>query len=476
MMVLQWVVPGCCGVVPAVLIAMGTMARAQAEPPVGLAETERNMEIDAQGPDEKRAFDDLETMESVESVSAPPSEAGNEVSEAAPEDPPARPYAEQHDLDFQRDPRTGLYLVAVGFDIAPWVGTSSVMLGRDSRQLSLGLVGILTGTVNGLEASGGLNIDRFDVNGFQGVGGANFVLGTVRGFQAAGGANVVMRGVHGFQAAGGLNLVVGNQSGFQGAGGGNIVTGSVDGFQGAGGANIVLGDVEGFQGAGGANISLGTVDGLQLAGGANLAGAIEGGTQIAGGVNVAVGDVDGIQVGTVNIAENADAAIGLLSIMTKGRWAMDAYGGDTGLLQVALVNGARYSHTMVHVGIHPFGRNMVFAAGFGFGGHIPVGDEWSIDIDLLASGLFKRGDGDRETHKTSLLGTLRAVARWRLTRGLGLFVGPAFNVLASESLKGGRFSLFGLDKARESRNKRSRFDPDIWVWPGFEAGLRVHLN
>jgi hypothetical protein len=101
----------------------------------------------------------------------------------------------------------------VGVDLAPWVGMSSVGQGRSSRNLSLGLVGALTGGVKGLAASGAVNVDSGPVCGAELAGAVN-VGGDVRGAQIAGAVNVANH-LAGAQIAGAVNVSADESSGSQ---------------------------------------------------------------------------------------------------------------------------------------------------------------------------------------------------------------------------------------------------------------------
>ena len=93
--------------------------------------------------------------------------------------------------------------------------------------------------------------------------------------------------------------------------------------------------------------------------------------------------------------------------------------------------------------------------------------------------MHKRGGDDLDSagwDDPSFLGTVRAVARWRPTRGFGLFFGPSYNVLVTEQLDADRLSLATPLRTRPRKNDGSERDVDAWVWPGFQAGLRVYLN
>ena len=312
--------------------------------------------------------------------------------------------------------------VPIGLDLLPGVSASPIPPGQDDRDLSLGLLGTYAGGVDGLELSPLLGVVRTRVDGVQLTGGLNLVGGSLDGFQAAGGANIVADGVDGFQTAGALN----------------VAAGGVDGFQLAGLANIAQGEVDGMQLAGALNLSDGPVDGPQIAGAMNLASGVEG-VQIAP-FNLSTGDVDGVQIGLVNIAKDSEVSIGLVNVIYEGRTHVDIAQASTGFVEAALKHGGRRFHSIYGGGLRPYGPCPEWSVMLGAGGHFPIGDRLFVDTDLLVRhvsplhGLLVQ---------TNTLGTARAVAGLQLFDQIAITGGLTANTLVSSVQDGRRYSAEG---------------------------------
>jgi hypothetical protein len=326
-------------------------------------------------------------------------------------------------------------------DLLPLAGTSTVTDGTDLRSLSFGLIGTFAGGTDGVAVAGVLGIDRHLVRGLQLSGAIGYVGGWVRGLQLAGG----------------LSLTGAELRGLQLAGGGNLVLGALHGVQAAGGFNYCE-----------------RLSGLQLGGGLNVAMRVDDGVQL-GTVNLSAGDVHGAQVGLVNVAENADAAVGLVNLLWRGRWDVELGSGDTGLFSLAIRNGARVTHSQLSFGYHPLGRHVVYAMGGGLGGHAQLYRFLSADLDLLGRALYHGTDRDPEPGDWSFLGTLRFLLVVEPLARVSLYAGPSYNLLVTQVLRGGRFSWFGL---RHSRfyDEEGELLGHTYAWPGVELGARFQLH
>lgn len=95
--------------------------------------------------------------------------------------------------------------LAVGFDLFPFVGTSSSASRDAVRHISFNLGGGYSAGIAGAELAAGVNINRDFMHGAQLAGGVNYVGETVKGVQVAGGVNFVGRRATGLQIAGGAN-------------------------------------------------------------------------------------------------------------------------------------------------------------------------------------------------------------------------------------------------------------------------------
>jgi hypothetical protein len=347
--------------------------------------------------------------------------------------------------------------VPIGLDFAPMVGSSTLAAGRAGRHLSFGVVGTASSGVHGLALSAALNVDLGYVCGAEIAGAINVTRALVGG-QVAGGINVAKGTVHGAQLAGGVNVAVGAMSGLQAAGGVNVATGPSKGLQAAGGANVARA-IHGFQMAGGVNVAR-SVEGAQIGGGLNVSGQTSG-AQI-GVVNVTAGPVHGVQIGVVNVNSDADFALGILNVSTRGRFRLDAWGlPDAGLVLTGVKNGGSHYHYIYGVGIRPDDTHHAWAA-LGLGAHVTTPFEWlAVDLDGLAYQEVVFGP-ERNT-----LFQLRAVVGLRIVPGVTAMVGPTFNLSETmndlpRGLAPGYSSLIAETSSQQFR-----------AWPGVSAGIEV---
>jgi hypothetical protein len=233
----------------------------------------------------------------------------------------------------------------------PFLGSNHLLSGATENRLSLNVLAGYSGSIDGFEAGGVLNIVRTNVKGVQVAGTANIVggntrgvqlsglfntnLGSVTGLQASGISNLVGNTITGVQAAGLSNWLRGEMKGVQLAGLTNMTTQNVDGVQLAGLGNVTFIDVRmvqaaglvnygrnvgGMQAAGMLNFSSGRVGGAQLAGFANFSREGVGGLQAAGFGNITTGSVGGAQLaGYFNFATQTVEGIQASGFLNVGR-------------------------------------------------------------------------------------------------------------------------------------------------------------
>lgn len=212
-------------------------------------------------------------------------------------------------------------------------------------------------------------------------------------------------------------------------------------------------------------------NGLQLAGGAAVAGQVNG-LQIAvinvgdavngvqlGVINVAR-EVRGAQVGVINLAENADASVGLLSLVRNGRFDLELYGSDLAPANVSIKMGGRSLYTYLAAGSGLPSDEGTWTAGGGFGTHLPLG-RWSLDLDL--------GAQNQRSYVTGVLGDsltsqLRAQVAFHVAQRFALFAGPTLNVRV-------RFDL--EESGSATPMPVTRLSDRVQLWPGLVAGVRI---
>jgi hypothetical protein len=357
---------------------------------------------------------------------------------------------------FEEKPR-----VLFGVDLLPEIGTSAGYEDNHVRHLSLNLLGGFSGGLEGVELS-----SLFA-----------FTTGAVYGLQLGGLLNLTGSSLYGMQAAGLVNAVSGTPRGVQLAGALNTGGGVLQGLQLAGAANVSNDGVEGVQVAGAANLA-GGLHGVQLGGALNVLDAKPGsadGAQL-GAVNITTGGVEGlqlgavnisagkpnVQIGIVNIAEQTDFSVGLVSVLYGGRAHVDAWFTETGFAHVGVKHGGRWFHNIYGVGMRNRGPQASLA--WGLGTHLPLVSGAFVDLDLLAHALVPTADG---SDGIPLLGTLRVAANVPLDPDVSLIVGPSYNVLRTAEKDGGTsYPLFA------DHVLRSGDGPLVRVWPGFVLGLQ----
>ncbi len=383
---------------------------------------------------------------------------------------------------------------SVGIFPVPGDGSGSEKV---TKQVALGLIADRAARVDGLQIASVATITDEDARGVQAAAAVTFVGGSVQGIQTAGGVSVTLGSLRGAQAAGGVSYVQGNLSGLQLAGGAALALGSSRGAQGAGGLTYLQGSLVGFQAAGGANVLIGEGRGVQAAGGLNWAGRAFRGAQVAGGFNgapriegaqIAVvnwgGDVNGTQVGVVNIAGRVRGAqvgvlnlanhsdgesVGVISLARNGRHHVEAFASDVSAANLALKLGTRYAYTTFVLGAHPGDRTR-FSYGFGFGWHAPLSARLSMDVDLVGSYISYDIDPseNRGPEERSVLGSLRAVAAFKVLRRLAVMAGPTFNVMTSWD---GQDLDISPIPALEHVERRGSVT--VRLYPGIVLGVRI---
>jgi len=412
----------------------------------------------------------------------PPQPSAAVTKEPTPPPPPPMP---------QGCEPNNLRKVSLGLDVLPYIGMSSRDKTDVERTFSFNLFGGVTGAVRGFELGGFLNLVDHSVCGLQMSGIANLVNGPVRGAQF-GMVNWSSGRVDGAQfglVAGALGTLNGAQYGLLEIAGGdikgaqfglvNLGGGSLTGGQ-FGLANLAATNVKGGQfglvnvagdrltgiQAGLANITANDLTGAQF-GLANVSAGTTTGLQL-GLANVSAQPVHGAMIGLFNAAPDADAPIGLVSVMWKGRTHLDVWGTDFGVFAVGIEHGGRYIHNIYGIGIARREGRAVLSPVFGIGGRVIQKPKWTMDVDLLNYWLVLHDSQQNEVDYASI-GTLRIPVAYRLTSEFAVFVSPALNVswaftednmLSDPSLVGG---------ARLTRRGANQL---VRLWPGFTLGLR----
>ncbi len=295
-----------------------------------------------------------------------------------------------------------------------------------------------------------------EVAGLQGAALFAYSGGRTRGAQSSFGVNIARGDVFGAQL-GAVNVSQSDLIGLQ-ASMVNYSRGDLRGLQ-IGGVNIASGAVYGLQAS-----SVGyaaRVYGLQL-GGIGIAGQVAG-MQLSG-INVASGRVRGVQLGVINIADDADIAIGLFSISKKHGAFVDLWMSDSAAINVSIRLPARYSYSLVSAGVHPAGAGAGWQYGLGFGFHAPLSDRLYGEIDDTVYGVQP---GFASLEMPSVLNVTRIVLGVRIARRFAVFGGMTFNM------------QWGFKQDEDP--VRPGFDlgsasmpiPHWRLWPGFALGMTI---
>jgi uncharacterized protein YjbI with pentapeptide repeats len=338
-----------------------------------------------------------------------------------------------------------LRYVTIGADVVPFLGTSTRHGTTVERGISLNLFGGITGGVRGLELAGVFNIDRYTLCGAQFSGTFNFVGGDAAGAQFSE-VNIVGGSMYGAQFSQ-ANIVGGDMEGAQ-FGLFNLSAGFMDGAQ-FGLANIIAQGLDGAQ-LGLANIAAGEANGAQL-----------------GLFNLTGKTMDGAMIGLVNVAEDADAAIGLVNVIWNGRAQLDVWATDAGLIMAGATQGAKYTHNIYGIGFKPMGDTPAFAWTLGFGVRV-VSYSWlTVDIDALGYGLLRKNPETGRADMASIQ-QLRIPISFAVLRGVWLFVAPSFSVSIAETESHlQKVALFGSDRVTADDASTT-----VRLWGGASLGAR----
>lgn len=198
----------------------------------------------------------------------------------------------------------------------------------------------------------------------------------------------------------------------------------------------------------------------------NVAGTMQG-VQLGGLLNVGR-DIKGVQVGLLNVAQSADAQVGLLSVTREGGVHPEVASGDTADIQVGIRFPAKHTYSMIAVEVEPSRTAGGWHLGLGFGGRIKAPHGMFFDIDLVGYAAFR---GFQQVRRPDTLVKLRPLFGWQPYDHLSVFAGPTLNLFVetgvTEALaRPGFYQWSALDYTDTGDRVRVR------LWPGFVAGVR----
>lgn len=328
----------------------------------------------------------------------------------------------------------------------------------DTNNFSIHLIAGVSAAEKGLTFAGLSNFIRTDAVGSQFAGFSNHIGGKAEGTQFAGFANTYGGG-KGAAFAGFANIAHGDVKGAQFAGFANIAR-KTKGAQFAGFLNYAH-SIKGPQFAGFANISSQGSNESQLAGFLNKGADVKG-TQIAGFINIAQ-KVKGTQIaGFINIADSSDYPIGIINIIKNGEKSIGVTIDETQTPMLSFRSGGKGLYGIIGLGYNLKNESEVYAMELGLGAHFFPSDVFSLNAELVANTLesFKAG----EYFKTSF----RLMPNIKLFKTVGLFGGPSFNYVTTNTVEGKALYTKNL---RHWNNKQPNDYSALYL--GYTAGFHL---
>jgi hypothetical protein len=186
------------------------------------------------------------------------------------------------------------------------------------------------------------------------------------------------------------------------------------------------------------------------------------GVQI-GLANFAKGNVKGMQLGLVNVADRSTFSLGLLNIIRHGRTHVDLWGLESGIVMFGLKHGTNYMHNIYGAGIRVGGEGVNATFSLGLGGRIPISKRVYADIDALGYSLRSAPSFALRT----VMVQVRTVVGVRLAPSFAVYGGPTYNVAYAPITTDSVLSPYGSTVLSDEG------DEPIRGWPGGVIGVQV---
>ena len=309
--------------------------------------------------------------------------------------------------------------------LTPGLSSHGMFNSQVINHVSINLIGGYTAGIDGVELSGGFNIDRSDVKYFQAATLFNFVGRNFKGVQLAGLYNHVVNNASGFQASGIINIAHNFKSGVQATLVGNFVD---------------------------------TSGGVQVSYIMNRAKNVAG-TQIAAILNRAK-KVKGIQIGLINIADSSDYTLGVLNLVKNGDKSIAISADNASTLHLEFRSGGRTLYGLV--GYEYNNANSVSGIDLGFGVHTFRKKQFGLDLEYTSQNGISFTSVQGNTHSLKVLPT------YTFHRHFRLFAGPTLDLSRSSEDNQLKTSGWVINQHFDSGNKI--------VWStGFNYGLQFLL-
>jgi len=331
------------------------------------------------------------------------------------------------------------------------LSTNGINSKNISNYLSFNLFYGLNGGLNGLELGALVNSNLSDVNGIQMAGLANINTKSANGIILSGLVNIANDSSKAISLAGLSNLNNGNYLGIQAAGLTNTVKGDYIGIQTAGISNFNTGDYFGGQFAGITNTTLGNLTGMQ-----------------AGLINKAK-KVNGLQVGLINIADEFETGIpiGLFSFIKNGFHALDIEHNESVYGNLNLKLGVKHFYNIFKFGYMPKKGHEHITYGYGVGSMVSITDNFKLSLDVTGNHIV----ANPNVFKIDFLAKTDLNLRYHLTKNIGFFAGPSFNIYFSENNEDNTTTLH----VPHTIYKENWWNGDgkSYYWLSYNAGISV---
>lgn len=337
---------------------------------------------------------------------------------------------------------------------------------KHANVLSCNILAGYNGGVEGFEFGSIANVNEGDVNGVQVAGIVNTNTGGLEGVQVAGICNIVLDSAQGIQVAGISNFGNKGVKGTQIAGIVNHTNGGVQGTQIAGICNSTLDSCRGLQIAGVANVVKGNLDGVQI-GLINVTSEEVKGTQI-GLINYSKKH-SGVQFGLINITDTIEGGIvfGLLSISKNGYVRGEISTTEFYLTSLSLKLGIRKLYSVFSVGTQFIdGKDFNLAFSYGFGAHFPINNMWSFNPELTTSQI---NYSEAWTNKLNQLNQLQLNVARKIGQRMEIVAGPSLNVYVTQVSRNGEVGTLAEPYTFFEYKGETT---SVKMWAGAKVGLR----
>lgn len=249
----------------------------------------------------------------------------------------------------------------------------------------------------------------------------------------------------GLTFAGFSNFIRKDAIGSQFAGFSNHIGGKADGAQFAGFVNT-YGGGKGAAFAGFANIAHGEVRGVQFAGFINIANTVKG-AQFAG---------------FINIADSSDYPIGIINLIKNGEKSIGVSTDETQTTMLSFRSGGKTLYGIIGIGYNFKNSDEVYAAELGLGAHFFTSNAFNLNTEVVATTLESFNPGDY------FKSTFRLMPNVKLFKTLGIFGGPSFNFVTTNTNEGKQLYTKNL---RNWDNKWGNNYNAIYL--GYTLGLHI---